>query len=678
MADANSLIDEINRARERAHQEAGLAIEELRKIAVWLDLRETAEGLKETAELLESVTFNLMVMGRMKNGKSTFLNALLAGTTRPVSAGGQGLMAMNRRPTTAVLTTVQFDEQPWVRVDMMDGAEEQWSFDRYLRDSTLGNDNEENVRFFEKIKRFRIGFPASLCQAGVVVIDSPGTDESPIRTQVTLDASRHVDAVIRPYRTDSLMGHNELEEDAAIRDTNTKVFTVVNLWGEDEDIEETKSFVWDRYIREFLKGPKWAGQDPEDFARYDVYFVDGLHAFRGRANADEAEVQRSNLPVFERRLGGFLASERFPAHLVKHGTSAVNYGNEADEHIAQREAALRTDQQKLQEAYLAEQPKIAQLRARADKLPAIFGRNRARAELDLRASFRQMIADLRRDLPGYMDTVKLPGGSLTAVIQAKKMTAAAASALSAYAQQRLERWAQNDAPAVLAPISKQLADEIAAEVAAIGKDLEGIHFRMTGWEVGVDGKNVRLVGTTERVLSAITGLFFGDLSAAVTGGVAGWKGAAGGIAGALGAAFLLGVMGIGGVVFFPVTLAAAALGGLLIGGMGLDKRVLRTVTATADAQLAQLPEQSGEQISEHTAAFFAEAEKKVTDEVRGFIDEQVRAIDQFVELNKRDQAAKDRELKNLARARAQVADHRKTLAQSVAIAQQALAVARQS
>jgi hypothetical protein len=181
---------------------------------------------------------------------------------------------------------------------------------------------------------------------------------------------------------------------------------------------------------------------------------------------------------------------------------------------------------------------------------------------------------------------------------------------------------------------------------------------------------VRLVGTTERVLSAIAGLFFGDLSAAVTGGAGGWRGAAGGIAGALGAAFLLAVMGVGGIVFFPVTLAAAAIGGLLLGSMGLDKRVVKKVIEAADPVIAKLPDESGDQIAEHTAAFFAEAERQVTDEVRGYIDEQVRAIEQFVELNQRDQASKDRALKELAQARAQVRGHLGTLQQAIAIARQ--------
>jgi hypothetical protein len=657
MANGTSLTDEINKARERAHTDAGVAIEELVKAAKWLDLRPTAAGLADTKELLESVTFNLMVMGRFKNGKSTFINALLAGTTGPVPVGADGLMAMNRKPTTAVLTTVQYDERPWVRVDMMDGSQEEWSFERYLQDSKLGNDNAENERFFAKIKQFRIGFPATLCRAGVVVVDSPGTDESPL---------------IRPYRTDAIMGQSELEEDATVRGQGTKVFTIVNLWKvaegeEEEDLEETKAVVWDRYVRGYLGGPKYAGQD---FAQHDVFFVSALDAFRGRVKGDDAAVEKSGLPAFERRLGEFLVNERFPAHLVKHATSAIEFGKGIEEHISQREAAARADQKKLQEAYLAEQPKISQLQARVDKLPGIFAAYRAQAELDLRASFRQAVADVRRDLPEHMQTVELPGGSLTAVLQAKKMTAAASEALAAFVTQRLERWAQRDAMVVLTPVKNQLSEEVAAEVAAIGRQLEEIHFRMTGWEVGTDGTNVRLIGTTERVLSAVAGLFFGDLSAAVTGGAGGWRGAAGGIAGALGAAFLLTVMGIGGIVFFPVTLAAAAIGGLLLGGMGLDKRVIKKVVETADTELAKLPDQSGDQIAEHTATFFAEAEREVTAEVRGYIDEQVRAIEQFVELNQRDQTSKDRVLKELAQARTQVRGHLASLQQAIAIARQ--------
>src|SRR5690348_17560979 len=79
-----TLSEQITGARERAHTQAGTAIAGLVKIADWYELRETSENLKKAAERLDSYTFNVMVMGRFKNGKSTLLNALLEGTTHPV------------------------------------------------------------------------------------------------------------------------------------------------------------------------------------------------------------------------------------------------------------------------------------------------------------------------------------------------------------------------------------------------------------------------------------------------------------------------------------------------------------------------------------------------------------------------------------------------------------------
>ncbi len=75
-------------------------------------------------------------------------------------------------------------------------------------------------------------------------------------------------------------------------------------------------------------------------------------------------------------------------------------------------------------------------------------------------------------------------------------------------------------------------------------------------------------------------------------------------------------------------------------------------------------------ISAKVAEFFAQAEQEVSGEVKAFITEQVRSIEKFVELNQRDQADKDRTLKEMAKARSTVADHVATLEQAVAIAKQ--------
>jgi len=664
-----TLSEQITQARERAHAQAGTAIAGLMKIADWLELRETSEHLAATAVLLDSYTFNLMVMGRMKNGKSTLLNALLEGITQPVAMGtGRGLMAVGTLPTTAVLTTVHYAEKPSVRVQRMDGSSEDWKFDQYLRDSVLTEDNEENKRFFEQIKEFQIGFPAVLCQAGVIVVDSPGTDEHPLRTKITQAAACRADAAIRPYRSDVLMGEKELEEDVEVRKAGTRVFTVVNVWGDNQVDDRLRAFVWNRYVRDQLGGPKWEHQDLAD---RDIFFVRAQHAFLARAAGDAAGVERSGLGALERRLGEFLTNERLPAHLHKHATSAVRLAAAIEEHLGQREAAARADQRRLQEAYLAEQPKIARITAQADKLPAIFARYQAQADLDLRTSFRQAVADIRQDLPPYLESVSLPTAeSLTKVLQHKKLAAEAADAIAKFTTDRLDTWSQTEAHALLEPIMKRLGDEVKAEVAAISEQLDEVNFRMSGWTVPVGG-NIRLVSTTERVLSAVAGLFFGDVSAAVTGGAGGWRGAAGGITGALGASFLLGALGVtAGIVFWPATLAVAMLAGITAGGYHLDERVKKAALDTADQALANLPEASSALISGKVADFFGQAEQEVSGEVKAFIAEQVRSIQQFVELNQRDQADKDRMLKEWDKARSALTGYVATLEQAVAIAKQ--------
>ena len=371
-------------------------------------------------------------------------------------------------------------------------------------------------------------------------------------------------------------------------------------------------------------GPKW---DNQDLADRDIFFVHAQQAFLARMAGDAAGVERSGLGALERRLGEFLTNERLPAHLHKHATSAIRLARAIDEHVGQREAAARADQRRLQDAYLAEQPKIAQITAQADKLPAIFARYQAQADLDLRTSFRQAVADMRQDLPEYAGVGSAPvgGRASTMVFQHKKMAAEAAAAIGEFTTDRLDKWSQTEAHALLEPIMKRLGDEVKAEVAAISEQLDEINFRMSGWTVQAADGNIRLVSTTERVLSAVAGLFFGDVSAAVTGGAGGWRGAAGGISGALGASFLLGALGVGaGIVFWPVTLAAAMVAGIVAGSYNLDQRVKKKALETADKSLATLPDVSGGVISAKVAEFFAQAEQEVSAEVKAFITEQVR------------------------------------------------------
>ena len=352
-----TLTNQLDNARKKAQSGTSTVISGLTQVATRLEMRETAARLADIQRQLDSDTFNLIVVGRINSGKSTLLNALMGGTTRSVDLGGsKGPMVVGDLPTTAIVTAVRYSVEPYIKAWSMEGKSQVWSLPRYLRESILSPNEQEDEQRFEDIRAFEMGFPAWLCEAGVVVYDSPGFDERPWRTRLTRNVAKRCDAAIMVYRGDVPMGEAELEEATGLVAEGTQLFSVINMIGNREADERLRAFVWNRYVRDLLRGPDWAGQD---LASYDIFFINAQQACDARYGGDEEGVERSGLSLFERRLGGFLISERLQTHLQKFTTSATNLSASMEEHISQRMSAAKAGQKRLQEAYAAAQPQTS-------------------------------------------------------------------------------------------------------------------------------------------------------------------------------------------------------------------------------------------------------------------------------------------------------------------------------
>lgn len=666
---SESLYDQVKRGGAQAKESAATAIVGLTELAEQLEMRETAGKLRVTDKQLRSDTFNLIVMGRFKNGKSTLLNALMGGTTKDVALDGhKGPMVVDDLPATATLTAVCYADEPYVKAWGFDGKVESWSLSRYLRESTLDIDEQESQKRFSHIREFEMGFPARLCQAGVTVYDSPGLDEHESRTLITRDATKRCDAAVVVYRSDVLMGVGEMMNAAGLVADGTRIFTVVNLWGTRAVDARLRGFVWNKYVRDHLGGPKW---DNQDLGARDIFFVNAALARDARYDGDEERFRQSRLAEFEQRLGEFLVRDRQHVHLRKFTTQASNLSDTIDKHIAQRLLATQADQEALREAYTSLVPKLDAIRARPKKLAEIFVRFLGEAQTVLVASFVQTVARIRQELPAHLEATNLPSGEKFAkVFKQKKLQEEAARTVSDFVTERVDNWSQQEANALLQPLLERLGEEIESEIMAIERQYDEIHFELTGWQVKPE-EGVALVGTTERVLSAVAGLLLGDLSAAITGGAGGWRGAAGGISGALGTAFILGALGLAtSVVFFPLTLAAAFTFGIIFGGRGFEQRLKVKVREATDPLIANLADEMAPKISQKLADDFELIEKTVTEEITAVIDEEERNIRQIVELNRRNQADRDELAAQLNEAKSVVAQHRLTLQQALTIAQQ--------
>ena len=67
-----------------------------------LDMEHCAQTLEQLRKKISSDTFKIMVMGNFKNGKSTFINALL----------GQEILPAYAVPTTAIINEIKYGEKP--------------------------------------------------------------------------------------------------------------------------------------------------------------------------------------------------------------------------------------------------------------------------------------------------------------------------------------------------------------------------------------------------------------------------------------------------------------------------------------------------------------------------------------------------------------------------------------
>ena len=77
-------------------------VQEASDLVQKLDMEHCAKTLQQLREKLSSDTFKILVIGNFKNGKSTFINALL----------GQEILPAYAMPTTAINIETKYGEKP--------------------------------------------------------------------------------------------------------------------------------------------------------------------------------------------------------------------------------------------------------------------------------------------------------------------------------------------------------------------------------------------------------------------------------------------------------------------------------------------------------------------------------------------------------------------------------------
>ncbi|WP_432830689.1 dynamin family protein [Dactylosporangium sp. CA-092794] len=411
-------------AHRRATRDARAAIDTLAGVARYLDDGEAARALGEAADRLAGDAYALMALGRFNAGKSTLINALLAGHVVPVGD----------EATTPTLIRIEYAEKAYARIVRDDGDRE-LTLEQFRAGYALDSHEGTNAARFGGVVACHVGVPAELLRQRLVLYDTPGTAETLDRDETARAALLRCDAALAVYKIGEY-GFREVAVERAAREAGIQIFTVVNTFGAPVT-EDRRASAWNRLVLP-ATGIEYQGQSLADA---HVHFVDA----RSGAGLDDLEAD----------LAEFLLTERDEQHVRRYlrlarGTRErliVTCRARASEHRAAADRAeqdLRSLEQEL-ERVLADQHGVLDGVRTAERETADEIRRDFRRELGL------VTAELRQRLPVASLPSWRSGGFIARRANALNRAALSremAEAAGRYVAERFRVWSEDMAEEV--------------------------------------------------------------------------------------------------------------------------------------------------------------------------------------------------------------------------------------
>jgi replication fork clamp-binding protein CrfC len=327
-----------------------------------LELDRDIEDLEKTSKNLREGVFRLLVLGDMKRGKSTFLNALI----------GENLLPSDVNPCTALLTLLRYGPEKKVTVYFNDGTEpEQIDFKSFKRRYTIDPAEakrleQEKKQAFPNVDYAVVEYPLPLLEKGIEIVDSPGLNDTEARNELSLGYINNCHAVLFVLSASQpcTLGERRYLENY-IKDRGVTVFFLINAWDrvkesliDPDDKEELEEAEWK--LRRVFKAnlAEYCQVDGQDIYDERVFQLFSLIALRRRLQNSEASLEGTGFPEFMGALNTFLIKERAIAQLRQARTLGRQINTNIRSCVERRIPLLEQDIKELKERISSVEPEF--------------------------------------------------------------------------------------------------------------------------------------------------------------------------------------------------------------------------------------------------------------------------------------------------------------------------------
>ncbi len=637
-------------------------IQEASGLVQKLDMEHCAQTLQQLRQKISSDAFKIMVMGNFKNGKSTFINALL----------GQEILPAYAVPTTAIINEIKYGEKPKAILHflnplpekMYDGIPEKalTHMRRFkMKDVPpiempvdeiedyvvipMGMEHKEAIKQspFEKVELF---WPLDLLKDGVEIVDSPGLNENPVRTQVTMEYLSKADAIIFVF---SALAMGSAGEIAYIDDTLRK-----NGFGEQSLFCVVNRFDQLTSEREQQRLRKFSDNLLAPYTKH-VYYTSAYKGLMGQLQHNSAMLEESKIPAVETALADYLANERGKIKLATPARELIRVIRQdaLEITIPQRRNALSTDLDILKQRYSEAQPEIEKLKQQKDLITS-------RTE----AFIANLIPDIRRCAVNYFNN--LPGQirvwveeyepeTKVSALHPKRDAEALSDELVSFVQNKIDgetrEW-------LAGPFTNLVSDKVESLKDSLEGRLEEFFVSLDQVKVSVTGShdiNTEDIPVWKRVVAAGGGLLIGDIGVAALGATTGLSSEfAKGIALQLGAYIGLAILGF----LNPFTIIAVIAASVIRGGLKVSEKAVKNAKEQVAATFCEEISGKSMQLVDTVVSGATENFDKIKDIISNSMDVEIGEMQKQLEGIIRDMEQGKEVIQQKS---AQLAEHEKKL-----------------